>query len=43
MIRMSAICPTARIQTLQDVGHFSVMENPSDFFKRVNTFITDNR
>lgn len=43
MLRMGAICPTARIQTLQDVGHFSVMEDPSGFYKRVSTFIGDNR
>ncbi len=39
MIRMGTICPKARIQTLSDVGHFSVMEDPSNFYKRVLAFI----
>jgi len=42
MLRMGAICPTARIQTLQNIGHYSVMEDPSGFCKRVFTFISNN-
>lgn len=43
MLRMGAICPTARIQMLENVGHFSVMEDPSLFCKRVFKFIEETR
>ena len=39
MIRMGAVCPTARIQTFPNVGHFSPMEDPSGFYRRVIAFI----
>lgn len=39
MIRMGTVSPTARIQTLPNVGHFSPMEDPSGFYRRVIDFI----
>ncbi len=43
MLRLGSICPEARIQTLQNAGHFSVMEEPNVFFERVLNFVDANR
>jgi len=43
MHRMAALCPEARIQIMPEAGHFTVMECPDDFIKRMNDFIRQAR
>lgn len=42
MQRMAVLCPEARIQFLPEAGHFSCMEMPDEFVKKMITFIEEN-
>jgi len=39
MQRMASLCPGARIEQMSNAGHFTVMEYPDDFEKRLEAFI----
>lgn len=39
MQRMAAICKNARIEMINDAGHFPVMETPDDYLERLERFL----
>lgn len=42
MQKMAALCKESRIEMLQDAGHFTVMEVPDEFLKRMERFIDEH-
>lgn len=43
MQRLAKICPEATIHLLPDAGHFTVMESPRAFVKKIRSFLTTHQ
>jgi len=42
MQKMAALCKESRIEMIQDAGHFTAMECPEEFVKRMERFIDEH-